>query len=71
MSTKNRRLTFAAIALTLAAVAAVPLAIRAGGDSNADKVWGTPRAEIFDSPNMSGPLAEGDALTYLPFVAVL
>ena len=71
MSTKNRRLTFAAVALTLAAVATVPLAIRARGESTADKVWGTPRAEIFDSPNMSGPLAEGDAVTYLPFVAEL
>ena len=71
MSTKNRRLTFAAVALTLAAVASVPLAIRARGESTADKVWGTPRAEIFDSPNMSGPLAEGDAVTYLPFVAEL
>jgi nitrite reductase (NO-forming) len=71
MSTKNRRLTFAAVALALAAVAAVPPAIRARGESTADKVWGTPRAEIFDSPNMSGPLAEGDTVTYLPFVAEL
>jgi hypothetical protein len=42
MSTKNRRLTFAAVALALAAVAAVPLAIRARGESTGDKVWGTP-----------------------------
>src|SRR5688572_4100740 len=48
-----------------------PLAIRARGESTADKVWGTPRAEVFDSPNMSGPLVEGDAVTYLPHIAPL
>ena len=73
MSRKNRRLTFAATVLALAAVAAVPLATRARGTSDVDdrKVWGTPRAEIIDTPVMGGPLVEGDAVTYLPRVAEL
>ena len=71
MSRKHRRFTLAAIVLALAVVAAAPLAIRARGTSTPDKVWGTPRAEIFDSPKAGGPLVEGDAVTYLPYVAEL
>ena len=71
MNTKNRRLTVAAAALMLAALATVPLATRAREDATAPKVWGTPRAEIFDTPKPGGPLVEGDAVTYLPHVAAL
>jgi nitrite reductase (NO-forming) len=71
MSIKSRRLTFAAFVLALGAVAALPLVTRARASSTPEKVWGTPRAEIFDSPNTGGPLVEGDAVTYLPHVADL
>jgi nitrite reductase (NO-forming) len=73
MSKSNRRrVTFAAAALALAAVAAVPLALRArSSDTTAGMVFGTPRAEIFDTPRAGGPLVEGDAVTYLPNVAPL
>ena len=66
MSTKNRRFTLAAAILALAVVAAVPLVTRARGTGDTDRVWGTPRAEIFDSPKAGGPLVQGDAVTYLP-----
>jgi nitrite reductase (NO-forming) len=70
--TNRRRLTFTAAALALAAVAAVPLALRARAtDPVAGMVFGTPRAEIFDTPRAGGPLVEGDAVTYLPNVAPL
>jgi nitrite reductase (NO-forming) len=71
MSANNRKWTFAAVVVTLAAVALTPLAIRARGRSTGDKVWGTPRAEIFQSPKTGGALVEGDAVTYLPYVAEL
>jgi len=71
MTTKNRRFTLAAAVLALAAVAAAPLATRARGTADTDKVWGTPRAEIFDSPRAGGPLVDGDAVTYLPYIAEL
>lgn len=73
MSTANRRLSVLAATLTLIVIVAVPLALRAraGEDSAAGKVWGTPRAEIFEDPNPGGPLVEGDAVTYLPNVAEL
>jgi nitrite reductase (NO-forming) len=72
MSANNRRLTVGAAVLILAIIAAAPLIIRARGTSDPDKkVWGTPRAEIFDTPAMTGPLVEGDAVTYLPHVAEL
>jgi hypothetical protein len=66
MSTKNRRFTLAAAILALAVVATAPLATRARGTADTDMVWGTPRAEILDSPKAGGPLVEGDAVTYLP-----
>jgi nitrite reductase (NO-forming) len=74
MSTTHRRLSFAAIALTLAAIIVAPLGIRAGvasEDSETEKVWGTPRAEIFQAQRAGGPLVEGDAVSYLPNIAEL
>jgi nitrite reductase (NO-forming) len=71
MSTKNRRFTLAAAILALAVVATAPLATRARGTADTDMVWGTPRAEILDSPKAGGPLVEGDAVTYLPYIADL
>jgi nitrite reductase (NO-forming) len=73
MRTANRRLTFLGATLALLAIIAVPLAIRTGArtDPDAGKVWGTPRAEIFQEPATGGPLVEGDAVTYLPHVAEL
>jgi nitrite reductase (NO-forming) len=72
MSTANRRRSFLAL-LALVAFVAVPLAIRAraGTDPDAGKVWGTPRAEIFQETTLGGPLVEGDSVTYLPNVAEL
>ena len=69
MST-NRRLSFAAAALAVAVVAAVPLAIRARGTDSSARVWGTPPAEIFED-HSGGPLVAGDAVTFLPNVAPL
>jgi nitrite reductase (NO-forming) len=72
MSTTNRRrLTLSAAILALAVIVALPLVTRARASSTPDKVWGTPRAEIFESPRTDGPLVEGDAVTYLPHVAAL
>lgn len=72
MSTTNRRLSFAAAVLTLLCIAAVPLVVRArAGSDDGDKVWGTPRAEIFQESRTGGPLVEGDAVTYLPNIAEL
>jgi nitrite reductase (NO-forming) len=70
MSKRTARLSLAAAALTLGAVVAVPLAIRAGGSDTPGKTWGTPRAEVFES-TAGGPLVEGDAVTFLPNVAPL
>ena len=71
MSRTQRRLSLVALALSSALVVAVPWVIRARASSDAEKVWGTPRAEIFESPRTGGPLVEGDAVTYLPYVAPL
>ena len=72
MSTRNRRLSFAAAALALLSIAAAPLALRArAGDEDGGKVFGTPRAEIFQESRTGGPLVEGDAVTYLPHIAEL
>ena len=71
MSTQNRRLTLAATALTLALVAAIPLATRARSSSTSDMVWGTPRAQVYETTKTGGALVEGDAVTYLPHVAPL
>ena len=70
MSRKNRRLSFAAISLALAAIVAVPLVTRARTEETAGMVFGTPRAEIFED-HSGGPLVEGDAVTFLPNVAPL
>ena len=71
MSTRNVRLSFAAVLFTLVVVAALPLVMGARSQNDdARKVWGTPRAEIFES-TPGGPLVEGDAVTYLPNVAEL
>ena len=72
MSTTDHRLPFAAAVLTVLCVAAIPLALRARSGSDASgKVWGTPRAEIFQETRSGGPLVEGDAVTYLPNIADL
>ena len=72
MSTTNRRLSFAAALLALVCIAAAPLALRArGGSDEGEKVFGTPRAEIFEESRTGGPLVEGDAVTYLPHIADL
>ena len=73
MSPINRRLSFAGVLLAAVAVLAAPLALRARGSSegSTDKVWGTPRAEIFEEKTTGGPLVEGDSLTYLPHIAPL
>lgn len=55
----------------MATVVAVLLVLRARGDESSGKVWGTPRAEIFETTNTSGPLVEGDAVTFLPNIAEL
>src|SRR5262245_13782970 len=70
MSTPHVRLSFLAATLALAAVISLPLATRARGNESPDKVWGTPRAEIFED-HTGGPLVEGDAVTFLPNVAEL
>lgn len=71
MSTTTRRLSIVAATLAVAAVVAVLLVIRARGDGSSGKVWGTPRAEIFETTNTSGPLVAGDAVTFLPNIAEL
>ena len=71
MSTSQRRLSFGAVALALAAVVALPLVTRARTDGASGRVFGTPRAEIFEETHTGGPLVEGDAVTYLPEVAPL
>lgn len=71
MSTTPRRLSIVAATLAVATVVAVLLVIRARGDESSGKVWGTPRAEIFETTNTSGPLVEGDAVTFLPNIAEL
>ena len=70
MSASNRRLSVFAALLALGTIISVPLATRARGNESADKVWGTPPAEIFDE-KPGGPLVEGDAVTFLPHVAEL
>jgi nitrite reductase (NO-forming) len=67
----NRRLSLGAALLATGAMVVIPLAIRAGTSERTDKVWGTPRAEIFEEKTSGGPLVEGDAVTYLPNVAAL
>lgn len=71
MSTSQRRISFGAVALALAAVVALPLVTRARTDDTSGRVFGTPRAEIFEETGTGGPLVEGDAVTYLPEVAPL
>jgi len=71
MSTSKRRLSFGAVALALTAVVALPLVTRARTDDASGRVFGTPRAEIFEETQTGGPLVEGDAVTYLPEVAPL
>jgi len=70
MSPSNRRVPIAAATVALVAIVTVPLAIRARGTEPSDKVWGTPRAEIFQEQS-GGPLVEGDSVTFLPHVAEL
>ena len=70
MSPSNRRVPIAAATVALVAIVTVPLAIRARGTEPSDKVWGTPRAEIFEEQS-GGPLVEGDSVTFLPHVAEL
>ena len=70
MSPSNRRLSFAGAAVAFVAIVSLPLAIRARGSQPPDKVWGTPRAEVFQGEK-GGPLVEGDAVTFLPLVAEL
>jgi nitrite reductase (NO-forming) len=70
MSRSNRRLSFVAAVLALGTVITVPPATRARGTEASDKVWGTPRAAIFEEKG-GGPLVEGDAVTFLPQVAEL
>ncbi len=70
MSPSNRRIPIAAATVALVAIVTVPLAIRARGTEPPDKVWGTPRAEIFQAQS-GGPLVEGDSVTFLPHVAEL
>src|SRR5215510_6279121 len=70
MSKSHARLSFLAAALALAAVISIPLVIRARGNESSGKVWGTPRAEVFED-HTGGPLVEGDAVTFLPNVAEL
>ena len=76
MRATNRRLFAVSAALAAATVIAVPLAIRARSSEPAQggppgKVWGTPRAEIFQETGRGGPLVEGDAVTFLPDIAEL
>src|SRR5438445_13835333 len=71
MSHTNRRLSLAAAVLAIGAVVAAPLVTRARGKEPFEKVWGTPRAEVFTEARMDGPLVEGDAVTFLPNVAEL
>jgi nitrite reductase (NO-forming) len=72
MTRIHRRLSFAAAVLVTGAVLSIPLAIRARtSEDPSGKVWGTPRAEIFEEPTRGGPLVEGDAVPYLPDVAAL
>jgi nitrite reductase (NO-forming) len=70
MSPSNRRLSFVVAVLAVGATISVPLTTRARSTEPPDKVWGTPRAEIFDE-QPGGPLVEGDAVTFLPNVAEL
>jgi nitrite reductase (NO-forming) len=70
MTPLNRRLSRVGATAAVAATIALPFAIRARGNAAPDKVWGTPRAEIFQS-EPGGPLVEGDAVTFLPYVADL
>jgi len=70
MNRSHRRLSVVAAVLALGALVSVPLATRARGNESTDKVWGTPRAEIFEEKS-GGPLVEGDSVTFLPNVAEL
>jgi nitrite reductase (NO-forming) len=69
MNRTSRRLSFAA-ALLIGTVVAVPLATRAPTAESSGKIWGTPRAEVFEE-KAGGPLVEGDAVTFLPNIAEL
>lgn len=70
MTTRIRRPYAVAAALVLAAAVAVPLAIMARAQDE-PRVWGTPRAEIFEEPGPGGALVEGESVTFLPHVAAL
>src|SRR5688572_8197809 len=71
MSRSQRRLSFAAAAIAMGAIASIPLMTRARENESSGKVWGTPRAEVYSEAHMRGPLVEGDAVTFLPHVAEL
>jgi nitrite reductase (NO-forming) len=71
MSHSNRRLSLAVAMLAIGAVVAVPLITRARAHEPAEKVWGTPRAEVLTEARMEGPLVAGEAVTFLPNVAEL
>jgi nitrite reductase (NO-forming) len=51
-------------------VISIPLVTPARESESSGKVWGTPRAEIFEEKS-GGPLVEGDSVTFLPHVAAL
>lgn len=70
MSTRNVRLSIIGAALTIAAILAVPLALRARSTGTTDMVFGTRPAEIVES-KPGGALVEGDAVTFLPNIAPL
>jgi nitrite reductase (NO-forming) len=72
MSRIPLRLSFGAGLVALGLVAALPSVSRTVSPQSAEgKVWGTPRAEIFEDARVGGPLVEGDAVTFLPNVAEL
>lgn len=71
MSRSHRRLSLAAAAIAIAAIVSIPLMTRARETESSGKVWGTPRAEVYDEKDMKGSLVEGDAVTFLPNVAEL
>jgi nitrite reductase (NO-forming) len=71
VSRTHRRLSFLGAAIAAVLLITLPLVIRARASSTPEKVWGTPHAEIFESPKTGGPLVEGDAVTYLPYIAPL
>ena len=70
MSTRSVRLSIIGAALTIVAILAVPLALRARSTGNTDMVFGTRPAEIVES-KPGGALVEGDAVTFLPNIAPL